>query len=227
LELEHGFYLKSKKERIWIQVRIGFIALLIFLLVFLICWGIGFFLPLILGIPITLSLVAPFFDVPSLKKSGDLIYYSPLFLAEKPKNGKINVHGGALFDYVFVIDRSLNGRERSKLIMEQYLEGMVNLIDHLQKDNSENLTIRGTSYILNKRIASKIGFQVVQTDFLQKVILIYNYFNLVCANSLAKGKLTFPKLGEIQTFEAKLDKLIERRNFINSLNKKLKQRQIV
>ncbi|WP_439490228.1 hypothetical protein [Algoriphagus sp.] len=223
MELEHGFYLKSKKEQIWIQVRIGFIALLIFLLVFLICWGIGFFLPLILGIPITLSLVAPFFDVPSLKKSGDLIYYSPLFLAEKPKNGNINVHGGTLFDYVFVIDRSLNGRERSKLIMVQYLEGLVNLIDHLQKDNSENLTIRGTSYILNKRTASKIGFQVVQTDFLQKVILLYNYFNLLCANSLAKGKLTFPKLGEIQTFETRLDELMERRDFINSLHIRLKQ----
>lgn len=227
MDLKHGFYLKSKKEQIWIQVRIGFIALLILLLVFLICWGMGFFLPLILGIPIILSVVASFFDVPALNKSGDLVYYSSLFLAEKPKNGKIIVHGGTLFDYVFVIDRSLNGRERSKLIMEQYLEGMVNLIDHLQKDNSENLTIRGTSYILNKRTASKIGFQVVQTDFLQKVILIYNYFNLVCANSLAKGYLTFPKLGEIQTFEAKLDKLMERRKFINSLNKKLKQSQIV
>ncbi|SFU18873.1 hypothetical protein SAMN04489724_0052 [Algoriphagus locisalis] len=227
MELKHGFYLKSKKEQIWIQVRIGFIALLILLLVFLICWGMGFFLPLILGIPIILSVVAPFFDVPALKKSGDLVYYSPLFLAEKAKKEKITIHGGTLFDYVFVIDRSLNGRERRNLIMEQYLEGLVHLIDHLQKDNPENLTIRGTSYILNKRTAKKIGFQVVQTDFLQKVILIYNYFNLVCANSLAKGKLTFPKLGEIQTFEARLYNLMERRDFINSLNLKLKQRQMV
>ncbi|WP_425637911.1 hypothetical protein ACPUEN_00645 [Algoriphagus yeomjeoni] len=227
MDLKHAFYLKSKNEQVWIQVRIGFFAVLILLIVFLICWNTGFFLPLILGLPITLSLVAPFFDVPALKKSGDLVYYSPLFLAEKPKNGKIIVHGGTLFDYVFVIDPSLKGRERSKLIMEQYLEGLVNLIDHVQKENSKNLTIRGTSYILNTRTARKIGFQVVQTDFLQRCILIYNYFNLLCANSLAKGKLTFPKLDEIQTFEAKLDKLMERRNFINSLNKKLKQSQIV
>ncbi|WP_198293499.1 hypothetical protein [Algoriphagus resistens] len=227
MELKHGFYLKTKKEQVWIQVKIGFIALLILLLVFLICWKTGLFLPLILGIPITLSLVAPFFDVPALKKSGDLIYHSPLFLAEKPKKGKIVVHGGTLFDYVFVIDLSLNGRQRNNLIMEQYLEGLVNLIDHLQKENSENLTIRGTSYILNKRTAKKIGFQVVQTDFFQRCILLYNYFNLLVASSFAKGKLTFPSLGETQTFEARLWDLMQRRDFINCLNKKLKQRQMV
>lgn len=204
----------------WIQVRIGFIALLILALVFLICWVTGFFLPLMLSIPITLSVMAPFFDIPALKKNGDLVYYSPLFLAEKPKNGKITVHGGTLFDYVFVIDQSLTGRERSTLIIGQYLEGLVKLMDHLQKDNSDHLTIRGTSYILNKRTAKKIGFQVFQTDFLQRCILIYNYFNLVCANALVKGKLTFPKLAETQTFEAGLDDLLERRDFINSLHKK-------
>ncbi|MBN7818050.1 hypothetical protein [Algoriphagus pacificus] len=221
LEIAHGFYLKSNKEQIWIQVKIGFIALLILALVFLICWIIGFFLPLIIAIPITLSLIAPFFDVPSLKKSGDLVYYSHLFLSEKVKNGKIIVHGGTLFDYVFAIDRSLNDRERSTLIIGQYLEGLVKLIDQLQKNNSENLTIRGTSYIINERTAQKLGFKVIQTDFLQQCILIYNYFNLVCANSLAKGKLTFPKLNEIQTFEAGLYDLLERRDFINSLHLKL------
>ena len=115
MEIEHGFYLKSNKEQVWIQVKLG---------------------------------LATFLD----------------------------------------------GRERSALIIGQYLEGLVKLIDQFQKDNSENLIVRGTSYILNKRTAKKIGFQVVQTDFLQRCILIYNYFNLVCVNSLAKGKLTFPKL---------------------------------
>ena len=153
MELKHRFYLKSKKEQVWIQIRIGFIAFLILLLNFLICWKTGFFIPLILGIPITLSLVAPFFDVPALKKSGDIIYYSPLFLAEKQKKDKITVHGGTLFDYFFVIDRNLNGRKRMNFILQQYLEGLNRLIDRLEQENSENLTIHGTSYILNERTA--------------------------------------------------------------------------
>ena len=181
---------------------------------------------MILGIPITLSLVAPFFDVPALKKSGDIIYYSPLFLAEKQKKDKITVHGGTLFDYFFVIDRNLNGRKRMNFILQQYLEGLNRLIDRLEQENSENLTIHGTSYILNERTAQKLGFHVVQTDFLQRCNLIYNYFNLMVANSLAKGKWTFPRLGETKTFEAKLFDLIQRRDFIKNLEEKLKLRQL-
>lgn len=173
-----------------------------------------------------LSLIAPFFDVPALKKSGGLVYYSPLFLAEKQKKDKITIHGGTLFDYVFVIDRELNGRKRMNFILQQYLEGLDRLIDRLQKENSEDLTIQGTSYILNERTAQKLGFQVVQTHFLQRCILIYNYFNLMVANSIAKGKWTFPRLGETKTFEAKLYDLIQRRNFIKSLHEKLKHRQL-
>ena len=46
------------------------------------------------------------------------------------------------------------------------------------------------------------------------------------ANSLAKGKWTFPRLGETKTFEAKLFDLIQRRDFIKNLEEKLKLRQL-
>ena len=227
MQLKHGFYLRPKKEQVWIQIKIGLASFLVFILILILCWRIDFFLPLIICIPIMLSLIAPFFDVPALKKSGDLVYYSPLFLAEKQKKDKITIHGGTLFDYVFVIDRELNGRRRMNFILQQYLEGLDRLIDCLHKENSGDLTIQGTSYILNERTAQKLGFQVVQTDFLQRCILIYNYFNLLVANSIAKGKWTFPKLGETKTFEAKLYDLIQRRELIKSLDEKLKQRYSV
>lgn len=223
LELKHRFYLKSKEEQVWIQVRVGLASFLLLLLVFLICWKTHFFLPLVLAIPITLSVVASFFDVPGLKKSGHLVYYSTLFLSEKPKDGKITVHGGTLFDYVFVIDRKLNGRKRMNLVLQQYLEGLDHMIDHLQMETMGNPVIRGTSYIINERSAKKLGFQVVETDFLQKCILVYNYFNLMLSCSMAKGKLSWPRLGETKTYEAKLSDLVLRRDFIQSMNGKLKQ----
>jgi hypothetical protein len=34
-----------------------------------------------------------------------MIYYSPLFITEKPKDGLIKIHGGTLFDYYFVIEK--------------------------------------------------------------------------------------------------------------------------
>ncbi|MEQ8303899.1 MAG: hypothetical protein RIB47_10945 [Cyclobacteriaceae bacterium] len=220
--MKHRFYMKSKKERNKIQLLIGFFALITILTALFISWITGLYLFSILIFSITLSIIAPFFDTPSLKKSGDLIYYSPLFLSEKPKNGVIKIHGGTLFDYVFVIDRNMNGKQRTNFIIQQYLESLLNLIKKNETSSAENIKIRGTSYIVNDRTAQRIGFEVVKTDYLQKIILVYNYFNILLSYSIAKGKLSFPKLKETKTFEIKLNDLVERKDFIWNLNEKLK-----
>ncbi len=224
MELKHGFYLKPKKEQVQIQILIGLFTLLLITGVFAICWITGFWPPLFFSVPILLSVVAPFFDVPALKKSGDLIYYSSLFLAEKPKNGKITIHGGTLFDYVFVIGCNFKGKPSNNLIIQQYLEGLIKLLDHHCEENPENFTIRGTSYILNERTARKIGFQVVQIDFLQRIILVFNYFNLMFTYSIAKGKWSWPSVLETKTFEANLFDLMEKRDFIKNLKERLGER---
>ncbi len=158
--------------------------------------------------------------MPSLKKSGKLIYYSPLFIAETPKNGFIKIHGGTLFDYYFVIDITMNGKQRTDFIIQQYLDGLLYLIETYEKDPT--MTIRGTSYILNKRTAEKMRFKIVETEVLQKIILIYNYFNILISTSIAKNKLAFPKLNNIKTFEANVSQLLKRKEYIETLNKALK-----
>ncbi|MDO5523499.1 MAG: hypothetical protein Q4G48_05575 [Bacteroidia bacterium] len=187
-----------------------------------ISWRTGIYLLAVFIIPITISIIAPFFDIPSLKRSGKLIYHSSLFLSEKPQNKVIKIHGGTLFDYVFVIDRNMNGKQRVMFILGQYLEGLSNLIERYAKEDYENLIVRGTSYIVNVRTAERLGFTINETDFLQKIILIYNYFNILLANSIANGKLSFPKLSNTKTFEAKLSELIERKEYLRSLSEKLK-----
>jgi len=220
--LEHGFYIRPKNEQCRIQFLIGFSALIAVGLALVISVKTGFYLLVILFFSITLSIIAPFFDTPALKKSGNLIYYSPLFLSEKPKKGVIKIHGGTLFDYVFVIDRRMSGKQRTNLIVQQYLEGLLNLIEENENGKPENVRIRGTSYIINARTAQRIGFRIVPTDYIQKVILTYNYFNLLISYSIAKGKLSFPKLRETKTFETNLNELVRRKGVISSLNKKLK-----
>ena len=155
-----------------------------------------------------------------LKKNGGVIYYSPLFISEKPKNGLIKIHGGTLFDYYFVIDKKMNGKQRTNFIIQQYLDGLLHLIE--KYENDKKIKIRGTSYIKNKRTAEKIGFEIVETDILQKIILIYNYFNILISNSIAKNKLSFPKLNKTKTFDADLSQLLERKEYIEKLNKSLK-----
>ena len=217
--LRHRFYQKSKREQHQIQLWIGLGAFTVLLAASFISWITGIYLISFLIFPITLSIIAPFFDTPALKKSGKLMYHSSLFLSEKPKDGLIKIHGGTLFDYVFVLDRKMNGRQRTNIILQQYLEGLLSLID--EHDKTQNMKISGTSYIINKRTAERVGFTVTKTDTIQKFILMFNYFNVLITYSIAKGKLSFPKLNRTMTFEANLNVLIERKTFIRQLNEKL------
>jgi len=219
--LRHRFYQKSKREQHQIQLWIGLGAFTVLLAASFISWITGIYLIGFLIFPITLSMIAPFFDTPALKKSGKLMYHSSLFLSEKPKDGLIKIHGGTLFDYVFVLDPELNSRQRTNIVLQQYLEGLLCLIE--QYDGTENIMVSGTSYIINKRTAERVGFTVTKTDALQKMILMVNYFNVLTSYSIAKGKLSFPKLNATKTFEAKMDELVERKQLIGDLNEKLKR----
>jgi hypothetical protein len=180
----------------------------------------GVYLIGIFTFSIVLSLISPFFDMPSLKKSGKMIYYSPLFIAERPKNGSIKIHGGTLFDYYFVIDKKMNRKQRTNFIIQQYLDGLLRLME--KHGNNKTIKVKGTSYIINKRTAEKIGFEIVETDILQKTILYYNYFNILISNSIAKNQLSFPNINKTKTFETDMNQLLKRKEYIEKLNKSLK-----
>ncbi|WP_051554531.1 hypothetical protein [Maribacter antarcticus] len=96
-----------------------------------------------------------------------MIYYSSLFITEKEQKGIIKIHGGSLFDYVFVLDKTLSGKQRTNFILQKYLEGLLNLIDVCEKDGNTLVKIKGTTYILNERTANKIGFNSIKTDIIQ------------------------------------------------------------
>ena len=218
--MNHRFYNKSKKEQNRILIMTAIIAIGIIFLSIVASIISGIYLIGILAAAITLSIFAPFFDMPSLKKSGRMVYYSPLFITEKPKNGLIKIHGGTLFDYYFVIDKKMNGKQRKVFIIQQYVSGLLSLLEEYKNDKQTK--IRGTSYIINKKTARKIGFRIVETDILQKITLTYNYVNILISNSIAKNKLSFPKVNKTRTFESNISQLLERKEYIEKLNKSLK-----
>lgn len=171
---------------------------------------------------IVVSVVAPFFDVPSLVAHGNLRYHSLLFLSEKPKNGIIKIHGGTLFDYVFVIDSKLSGKQRTDFIIQQYLQGLLDLIESLKNDGNTNPVIRGTSYIIGEKTAKRMGFSIVKTDVTQKFILLFNYVNVLLSYSIAKSKCSFPNLNQTKTFETTLEVILSKAPYIAALNERLK-----
>lgn len=220
--MEHRFFLKSEKKQTQIQLCIGLAAFVVVISSIVVSWKTGIYFIGIFLVPVTLTIVAPFIDVPGMKKKGKLIYYSSLFLTEKPENGILKIHGGSLFDYVFVIENKFSGRQRVNLIIQEYLQGLLKLIEIFENTDSQELKIRGTSYIINERTAERVGFKVVQTDAIQKLILMYNYFNILIMYSIAKGRLSFPPLGSIITYEADLGDLVKQKASLRSLNEKLK-----
>ena len=221
--MKHRFYARNKREQSKLQILIAAAAIVLVILALVLAWISKIYL-LAAFIPfLILSIIAPFFDVPTLTKSGKLVYRSLLFITEKPENGVLKIHGGTLFDYVFVLDGNLNGKQRNKFIIQQYIEGLLVLIKEYENKNLENLTLRGTSYIINERTAQRIGFNVVKSDSLKQIILVLNYFNILLSYSFAKNQLSFPKLSASKTFETKLADLAQRKAYLNQLNSHLKK----
>ena len=215
MKLKNQYFEWSKQQQRKFQLKLGIYSLIIIVIIGLILFSTGSNLSflLLLVIVIMITLIAPFFDVPSLVGKGDLKYYSLFFLAEKEKKGVIKIHGGTLFDYYFVLNKNMNGQDRTKLIMLEYLKGLISLT----KQENENIILEGTSYIINERTAKKVGLKKVSTNGVQTIILAFNYFNLMASIFMAKKTIQFPNLNKVNTYRAKVMDVKKKEQFINQL----------
>lgn len=175
-------------------------------------------------LPILMVTGASFIDLPMGRNSGKFTYYSPLFITEPEKNSKIIIHGGTLFDYYYTITPDLTGRERTKYVLYGYLLGLINLISEYEKRGQNNLRIRGTSYIINKKTAGRFGLKPVRTDIFQYLILLFNYIPLTISYSFIKQSIHFPKITEIRTYEGELSELIKYKGKLIQLKNQLEPR---
>ena len=217
----NSFYNLSKKEQGIFQLKLAGISLGIILFFGLILFIIDKYLllalPILLGVIITV--IAPFFDVPSLIENGKLKYYSLFFLVEKAHKGIIKIHGSTLFDYYFVLNKEMTSKHRTKLVLLEYLKGLQNLV----QNTNEDVIIQGTSYIVNEKTANKVGMKKVQINAIQVFILCFNYVNLMMSLSLVKKGLQFPKLKNIHTFQGSVSDIRTKEKYINQLIDKLER----
>ncbi|MEQ5789421.1 hypothetical protein J4E06_00040 [Muricauda sp. NFXS6] len=219
--MNHSFFNKSKKEQNKILMVIGSVSIALLLVFIVISLKTEVYIIGVFMFFAVLTIIAPFYDMPSLKKSGRVIYHSPLFISEKPTNRAIKIHGGTLFDYYFVIDKKMNGKQRTNFILQQYLDGLLSLME--QYKENKHLIVKGTSYIINERTAEKMGFKTIKTDTFQKIILNFNFLNVLLSYSIAKNKLSFPAVNNTKTFQAEIGELIERKEYVENLNQSLKR----
>lgn len=220
--MKHPFYQKTKKEQNRFIIKLVLSVLALNLICFYLAFISGLYIISILIFCISLSIIAPFVDTPSLKQQGKLIYHSLFFITEKAKNNVVTVHGGTLLDYYFVLGKYPNLKDKTTIILQQYVEGLLHFIETCETNGEKQLEVKGTSYIINTRTAKKLGFKVASADGFQKMILLYNFFNLTISNSLAKGKLRFPKLKNTKTYHSDIKTLIDKKSYIKNLNTRLK-----
>lgn len=213
--IKNTFFEKSKKEQAAFQWKLGSLALLInaILMVLLVLIDLRLLPVGLFFLFISISIIAPFFDVPLMVKRGHLLYHSLFLLAEKPRKNIIKIHGGTLFDYYFSLPQKWTESERTKFILAEYLQGLINLAETAPKGS----TIKGTSYFLHEKTAAKAGLKRSKTDLGQTFILTFNYFNLLVAMSFAKKKLVFPKLRAIKTYQGTATEILEKKAAILKL----------
>ncbi|WP_293749819.1 hypothetical protein [uncultured Paraglaciecola sp.] len=219
--MEHPFFVKTEKQQNMIQLKILAWAILFNIILGSLFVLIGAGLLIFVCLSITISIIAPFIDVPSGVKSGSLNYYSPLLIGEAVKNDILKLHAGTLFDYYYVLSKNASHSERKKQAFKGYIEGLLNLIEQYEPTRPNPIKIKATSYIINPRTAEKIGLSKVKTNFLGRSLLYFNYVNLLCSLSLMNGKLSFPKLNKVSSFEGELDQLIGKKDYLLALNKRL------
>ncbi|WNJ19493.1 hypothetical protein [Pontibacter sp. G13] len=179
-------------------------------------WAIG-----VQGVPfllmfmaISFTIVAPFFDVPNLVQAGTLRYHSKFLLSELKKSGDLALHAGSLFDYYFTFRAHPDIPNRTAFILKDQLEGLLALLEAYQ--NHPERRIFWTTHFVSDRNAQRLGFQRVPIDGVQSIILIFNYFNLMLAASIAKQKWVAPNLSETKSFETTVGELQEKSDRIRS-----------
>jgi len=103
------------------------------------------------------------------------------------------------------------------------LDGFIKLINDYESQKNTGITIKVTSYILNRRTAHKIGLSPVTPDFSQWFLLYFNYLNLTCSLSLLNRKLTWPNVRKTTSYEGRLESLIAKKNDLLKLKSRLSE----
>ena len=159
--------------------------------------------------------IAQFIDTPLGYRSGRLIYFSPLFLVEKVKTDEYVLHGGTAFDYFFVFTWKDKGESARRQVMKSFLSGLLEFAEHLDRNQLSEVKVRGSSYFFNERNAQRYGFEVLNTEMSQKIILGLNFAVLLLMYSFTKGKLSFPPIREIKTVSSTGRNLIDTKDQIS------------
>jgi hypothetical protein len=155
-------------------------------------------LPLIILAPTLVQ----FFAAPIAKLVGVHTYLSPMLFVSNASDKKFEIHNGTPFDYLMVMTNIRPGVRFRNQMLSYFLDGLLGIVDKIEANElSESVIIQGNSYFFNVRTARKLGFELSETSVAVRINLLINYFDLTWMYSLSRGRLSFPKIKDVQTGE--------------------------
>ena len=169
--------------------------------------------------------VFQFSSTPFFKLAGIYKYYSPMLLGYMANKTQIDLHSGSSFDYLFVMRKYKIGVESRKRIMIYHLEGLLNIIALIQKNEiPPTVQIMGTSYFFNERTISKLGFVLERPSMFYRLNLLVNFIDLFWMYSFAKGHFSIPKVWDAKKVKTTGSVLVEKQQFLMQLHAKMKSK---
>lgn len=214
------FYKANKK----IQWSIGIIMMLMLLA----CIAVWFLIDSqLLKVSIVFIMVPLylFLSTPIMTLTKKYNYVSPMLMYIEKKDGTLELHNGTSFDYLFVMKNIRPGIDWRNKILQYYLDGLKEIVDKIKNGEiSETSNIKGTSYFLGNSITKRLGFRISEPEVMDKINFFIDYLDLVWMFSLSKGKIQFPKFGNLRKAEISSIKLMNSENKLNEYKEYFKNK---
>ncbi|MBK8946111.1 MAG: hypothetical protein IPM32_12685 [Ignavibacteriae bacterium] len=172
-----------------------------------------------------IKVIGHFSITPLLRLFGYLNYHSPFLLTIRYKQNHWEIHNGTIFDYLLNMKWSYRGVTAKQITIKNYLQGLLNIIDKLKKNNNpKNINVTGITYFINRGTISKIGFTEERVRLYRKSLFIIDYINLLIMFSFSKGKISFPNIFRLKKIKIDGEKLISSEKVINDYLTKFSSR---
>lgn len=165
-----------------------------------------------------------FLATPAFKLYKKFIYVSPMLLFMKRGEDTYELHSGTSFDYLFVMRSIPTGIKWRNKMLQYYLEGLIEIVERIKSGEiPHSAEINGTSYFMSNSLTKKIGFNILESGPMERLIFIVDYLDLIWMHSLANGQLSFPRFSNLKKAVITGDqllkaekKLIKYNNYIKS-----------
>lgn len=216
--MKHSFFDLPRSRQWTYSITITIVGLLLILSSVFLCMYYQQVWLLFLLIPLYF-VFAQLLDIPFGHLRGTLIHYSPMLVVQ-PLGSTLHLHTTTLFDQISTLPHKKPSLTNQQQTLIWILDGFLALIDRLENDH-EPTTLVGTTYFLSPRRAKLLGFSVQKADPFSKLILILNYLNLLLSMSITKGRLSFPKINNVQRFEISSQALINNKHLFKRWREQL------